>query len=293
MPNPAGLQPLPTVVIATRNRRERLLATLGRVCSLPDRPPIVVIDNASDDGTAAAVRGAYPNVLLIEAGPGIGAAARPLGVRAADTPLVAFSDDDSWWADDALAEAEALFDRYPRLGLIAARTLVGPENRPDPITPALRSSPLGTAPDLPGPSVLGFIACSAIVRRDAFLQVGGFSPVLFFLCEERLLAWDLAAAGWGLSYVEHLVAHHHPSTSRPHSDARRRRELRNDLLATWMRRRPRAVLSATSTLGRSAVGDPVARGALGEALVRLPAVLRNRRGLPSVVERQVSLLEQV
>jgi GT2 family glycosyltransferase len=255
--------------------------------------PIVVVDNGSTDSSPWRVQRDFPSVTVVRLRRNVGSPARNIGARVARTPYVAFSDDDSWWADDALAEAEALFDRYPRLGLIAARTLVGPENRPDPITPALRSSPLGTAPDLPGPSVLGFIACSAIVRRDAFLQVGGFSPVLFFLCEERLLAWDLAAAGWGLSYVEHLVAHHHPSTSRPHSDARRRRELRNDLLATWMRRRPRAVLSATSTLGRSAVGDPVARGALGEALVRLPAVLRNRRGLPSVVERQVSLLEQV
>jgi GT2 family glycosyltransferase len=282
-----------TVVIATRNRADDLARTLTNLQQARPDVPIVVVDNGSTDSSPWRVQRDFPSVTVVRLRRNVGSPARNIGARVARTPYVAFSDDDSWWADDALAEAEALFDRYPRLGLIAARTLVGPENRPDPITPALRSSPLGTAPDLPGPSVLGFIACSAIVRRDAFLQVGGFSPVLFFLCEERLLAWDLAAAGWGLSYVEHLVAHHHPSTSRPPSDARRRRELRNDLLATWMRRRPRAVLSATSTLGRSAVGDPVARGALGEALVRLPAVLRNRRGLPSAVERQVSLLEQV
>jgi GT2 family glycosyltransferase len=282
-----------TVVIATRNRADDLARTLTNLQLARQDVPIVVVDNGSTDSSPWRVQRDFPSVTVVRLRRNVGSPARNIGARVARTPYVAFSDDDSWWADDALAEAEALFDRYPRLGLIAARTLVGPENRPDPITPALQSSPLGTAPDLPGPSVLGFIACSAIVRREAFLQVGGFSPVLFFLCEERLLAWDLAAAGWGLSYVEHLVAHHHPSASRPPSDARRRRELRNDLLATWMRRRPRAVLSATSTLGRSAFGDPVARGALGEALVRLPAVLRNRRGLPSTLEHQVSLLEQV
>jgi hypothetical protein len=38
-------------------------------------------------------------------------------------------------------------------------------------------------------------ACAAVLRRDAFLQVGGFSPLLFVFGEETVLAYDLAAAG--------------------------------------------------------------------------------------------------
>jgi hypothetical protein len=51
-----------------------------------------------------------------------------------------------------------------------------------------RRSPLPRQPDLPGPPVLGFVACGAVVRRSAYLAVGGFSPVVFFLGEETLLA---------------------------------------------------------------------------------------------------------
>src|SRR3954468_11773631 len=138
------MQPLPTVVIATRNRRERLLATLGRLCSLPDRSTIVVIDNASDDGTAAAVSVAHPEVRLIEAGEGIGAAARTLGVRAADTPLVAFSDDDSWWAPGALRRAVDVFEAYPDLALIGARIIVEPRGALDPTCERMRDSPLSS-----------------------------------------------------------------------------------------------------------------------------------------------------
>src|SRR5688572_23074610 len=40
-----------TVVIATRNRRDSLATTLRHLRALPERPPVVVADNASTDGT--------------------------------------------------------------------------------------------------------------------------------------------------------------------------------------------------------------------------------------------------
>src|SRR5437763_13452319 len=48
--------PLPTIVLATRDRRRRVLATLTRLEELAERPRVVVVDNASTDGTASAIR---------------------------------------------------------------------------------------------------------------------------------------------------------------------------------------------------------------------------------------------
>ena len=55
----------------------------------------------------------------------------------------------------------------------------------------LRVVPNGVEPDLPGRSVLGFLACGAVVRRSAFVQAGGFDPVVHFGGEEERLALDL------------------------------------------------------------------------------------------------------
>ncbi|MFD0853569.1 glycosyltransferase family 2 protein, partial [Actinomadura adrarensis] len=44
-----------TVVVITRDRRETLLDTLGRLRELPGKPPVIVVDNASSDGTPEAV----------------------------------------------------------------------------------------------------------------------------------------------------------------------------------------------------------------------------------------------
>ncbi|KJK51793.1 hypothetical protein UK23_05645 [Lentzea aerocolonigenes] len=260
-----------TVVIATRNRSASLLRTLAHLSELA--VPVIVVDNASDDDSVALVRQRFPQVLTLESAVNLGAAGRNLGVRAARTPFVAFADDDSWWAPDALERAEPIFDEHPDLAVIAARTLVGPSEKPDPITPLLRDSPLGNG--VAGPAVLGFIACSAIVRRQAYLEVGGFSPVLFFRGEESLLSWDLAAAGWALCYVEDVVAHHHPAAERaPGGDLVERR---NAVLASWMRRPVRSALAAS-------LKDPRAFRA---ALPRLRAALRQRHELPEHLETQI------
>lgn len=260
-----------TVVIASQNRVSCLLRTLSHLSELA--VPVILVDNASTDDTVSRVRKEFPSVLVLESVLNLGAVARNLGVRAARTPFVAFADDDSWWAPDAFERAEAIFDDHPDLGLLAARTLVGPSEKPDPITPLMRNSPLGDG--VAGPAVLGFTACSAIVRREAFLEVGGFSPVLFCRGEETLLSWDLAAAGWALCYVEDVVAHHHPASERaPGGDLVERR---NAVLATWMRRPVGTALAAS-------LKDPRAFQA---ALPRLRQALRQRRALPEHLEAQI------
>jgi GT2 family glycosyltransferase len=276
-----------TVVIATRDRRPELLRTLDKLHQLPERPPVIVVDNASADGSAAAVREHFPAVTLRVLPGNAGAAARNAGVALAATPYVAFSDDDSWWEPGALTRAVAALDADPGLGLIAARTLIGPAREPDPVNALMDRSPLrdeGTA------EVLGFMACAGIVRKEAFLRVGGFNRLLFFIGEERLLSYDLAAAGWARRYLPDVVAVHQPSAARPASHLRRRAERRNLLLTAWLRRPVSVALAETLRLARGAARDRDDRAALAAAARRLPAALRSRRRLPPEVERKVRLL---
>jgi GT2 family glycosyltransferase len=283
-----------TVVVATRNRCAELTATLGALAALRPRPPIIVVDNGSTDRTAAAVRAAadrFGDIHLVRLRANQGACARNRGVTLARTPYVAFADDDSWWATDALSRAERIFDEHPRLGLLAAHTLVGPEEHADPVSARMAASPLGQEPNLPGPSVLGFLACGAIVRRQAFLDVGGFSRLLHFGGEEELLAWDLAAAGWQLCHVDSVRAHHHPSPVRDRPLWRDVRQLRNRTLTTWMRRPARVGVRAGMRLLRRAPRYPPAGLAAAGAVARLPAALAHRRRLPDDVERRIRTLD--
>ncbi|MEW9531081.1 glycosyltransferase family 2 protein [Microbispora sp. NPDC049125] len=278
----AARPPRVTVVVATRNRHSDLESSLPR-----HEGPVIVVDNGSADGSAAFVRDRFPHVRLVELGRNLGATARNVGARLATTPYVAFADDDSWWAPGALDRAAGVLDAHPRLALLAAHILVGPEERPDPICAAMARSPLKTEPDLPGPSVLGFLACGAVVRRDAYLAAGGFDDVVFFFGEEERLALDLASAGWGLSYVADVVAHHHPSAARV-SGRRRVLASRNRLL-TAVLRRPWPVVGRAALA--AARGGPPGWRALGEAVTRLPKALWRRRGLPPEVEAALRSLD--
>lgn len=277
------------VVVATRNRAHELLSTLAALQRLPERPRVVVVDNDSGDDTVSLVRKRHAAVELVELDRNLGAAARTMGARHVGEPYVAFSDDDSWWAPGSLARSVELFERHPRLAVVAARVLVGHEERLDPVCTAMAASPLPPAPDLPGPAVLGFVACGAVVRRSAFLAAGGFHPRFGVGGEEELLALDLAAGGWGLAYVEEVVAHHHPSPSRD-TAGRRRVQVRNGLWSAWLRRPPGGVARQTLSLLPAALGDPAARAGVLDAVRGLPWVLRERRPVPSELETALRAL---
>jgi GT2 family glycosyltransferase len=261
-----------TCVVASRNRRADLLASLPR-----HEAPVVLVDNGSTDGTVDAVRAAHPAVTVVPLDRNAGAVARTLGTARAGTPFVAFTDDDSWWAPGDLARAVEIMRAHPRLALLSARILVGTEEELDPVCTEMADSPLGTEPDLPGPSLLGFVACAALVRTEAFTAVGGFDPVVRFPGEEERLALDLAAAGWGLAYVEDVTVHHHPSTSRDPDAVRQAGIWRSRVLTALMRYPLRDLAGQLVRAVRA--GRPGRRGLAG-ALPRVPAALRRRRVLP-------------
>jgi N-acetylglucosaminyl-diphospho-decaprenol L-rhamnosyltransferase len=244
---------------------------------------VCVVDNASTDGTAAAVRRRHPDVQTIALARNAGAAARNIGVAALDTPLIAFNDDDSCWEPGALTRAAQTFARHPRLGLLAAHVLVGSDCRVDPTCTVMAASPLPRNGE-PGPAVLGFVACGAVVRRSAFAAVGGFEEHFGIGGEEQLLAVDLATAGWQLAYVPAVHTRHWPDPGP--REGRPVRELRNLFWAAWLRRPLGAALRQTVRH----LGTRTGWAALGAAVQGMPWVLRRRRVVPPAVERAIASL---
>jgi GT2 family glycosyltransferase len=275
-----------TAVVVTRNRAAHLLETLAHLDGVAGN--VIVVDNASTDGTSTHARRQYPAVRVVRLSENLGAAARTVGVREARTAFVAFSDDDSWWESGSLERGVAALRSDPRLGLVAARVLVGPLRRLDPASRVMQRSPLSPVSAVGGRRVLGFVACAAICRRDAFLACGGFHPRYGIGGEETLLALDLAANGYSCAYLDDVVAYHHPvraSNGRP--DARRlRTTARNDMWTSWLRLPLKVALARTARIAQGPQGP----SALFSALRGAGWVARERRRVDPQLVHDLELL---
>lgn len=280
-----------SVVVITHDRRTELLHTLARLRELPERPRVLVTDNASADGTAEAVQQRHPEVTLLRPGRNLGAVGRNLAVDQVTSPYVAFCDDDSWWEPGSLSAAADLLDAHPGLAAVTARIVVEPSGEEDPVVTELRDSPLDGPDWLPGPALGSFLAAATVLRTDAFRAAGGFSPRLWLGGEEELLATDLMTAGWWLAYAGELTVHHAPSVLRDPT-ARRVDGLRNTLWFSWLRRPAGAALRRTWYLARTVPHDAASARAFAAAARGLPWVLRERRVVPAAVERRLGLLER-
>ncbi len=277
------------VAVLTYNRRREVLDTVARIAAVVDEAAIVVVDNASSDGSAAALAAAFPRARVLRLACNIGAAARNAAAQCIAAPYVAFADDDTWWAPGALQRAADVLDAHPRLAAITARVLVEPDGREDPTCAAMAASPLPNRSGVPGWEILGVMAGACMMRRAAFLGVGGYEPRLFLGREEALLAIDLAAAGWTMAYVPSVTVHHRPSPRRD-PIARRRLLLRNALWCAWLRRAPRGAWRDTREALRAAAREPALWPAALAALGGLPWVLRDRRVAPPHVEATLEML---
>ena len=281
-----------SAVVITHNRCEELNRTLHRLAELPEKPTVVVVDDASADDTVAMGRSHHPEVRLLTPEENLGATGRDLGVEFVDTPYVAFCDDDTWYDPGALAHAADLLDAHPTVAVVTGSIMVEPAGRLDDTCVEMAASPLDRVPGIPGHLLLSFLAGVSIVRREAFLAAGGFSTRLWLGGEEELLASDIVRAGWHMSYVPEVVAHHHASRLRdPH--LRRRHGIRNTLWFTWLRRPMPSAAIRTARLVRRLPRDRITAAGIADAVRGLPWVLRERKPVPPDMEQGYRQLEDM
>ncbi len=151
-----------TVVIATHNRASQLrdcLASLARQ-SVRDRFDIVVVDNASEDSTAATIEAA-PGVRNVFVAAPNRAKARNAGIAVATGSILVFCDDDTIVPEGFVAAHLKAHERF-RHAVVSGPIINVSDER---LRPAPRSSNYSRA---------FFCTCNASVARADLLAAGGF-----------------------------------------------------------------------------------------------------------------------
>lgn len=264
-----------TVVVLTHNRCEELRRTLTHLKALPERPPIIVVDNNSVDNTANLVTTDFPEVMLISMQHNWGAAGRNFGVDFVNTLYVAFCDDDTWWDPRSLKIAVDLLDHHPEISVLNARILVGPENRLDPACASMEESPLGCLGNV-GPMLTGFMAGANVMRTSAYKEANGYWDAFFIGGEEALLAMDILDLGGKIVYAPELVVRHWPSIHRD-SELRKRLIARNAIWTCWLRLPWRLAWSQSREILQGITDRRLRRRALVDVLYGINKIVSNRR----------------
>jgi N-acetylglucosaminyl-diphospho-decaprenol L-rhamnosyltransferase len=228
-PATAAAAPEVSAVVVNHEAGEALLACVAslRAEGVAD---VIVVDNASSDGSPAALMSADGEVRLVQTGSNRGygtAANRGIALSASELVLVANTDvavhrgalavlADALDADPSLAIAgpqilEADGTRYPSarrfpsLVDAAGHALLGDLVPSNPFTRRYRMVDInGTAvTEVDWVSGACFLA-----RRRALEELGGFDEAYFMYAEDTDLCWRARRAGWGVAYVPGAVVTH-------------------------------------------------------------------------------------
>ncbi len=176
------------VVIPSRNGLPHLLTAIESALAQTLAPAeVIVVDDGSMDGTAAAVAARCAGdprapVRVLRGEFGGPAAARNAGWRAAAAPWIALLDADDEWLPGKLEQAAAVLGRAPRA------TWFFSDGTLRPVDGEVHESAFALCADVPDAYVGSPIAelfevnlvltSSVVVRRDALGRVGGFDETL-------------------------------------------------------------------------------------------------------------------
>jgi len=292
-------------VVVTWNGAHLLPACLDSLDAqtLRDRLQVLVVDNASTDGTDALLA-SRSGTAVVRAPRNLGfAGGVALGMSDVDAPYVLLLNNDATLAPDALELLLAELTAPGNERVAAATAKVVLRRRDDTGRTLVNSTgnqltPWGAGVDRDwlavegtqssAGDVFGFHGGAALLRTDAVRAVGGIDPWLFLYYEDTDLSWRLRAAGWTVRYVEGAVAEHaHAASSDPTSAIFRYHNTRNSLVvvtrhapvsmvARSVARQAAGTLRAAVRTGWSPTTRARARG-LGAWLLRLPRTLHERR----------------
>jgi N-acetylglucosaminyl-diphospho-decaprenol L-rhamnosyltransferase len=214
--NPDPWQRVTAVAVAYRSA-----AVIGPCLrSVARAKAAIVVDNASDDGSAQAARVALPTVVVLSnpVNQGFGRANNQAAALVG-TEFMLFINPDAELEHGAVESLIAAADRYPDAGLLAPGILTATGDRIATHNVGLfdQNRMVGTERILPEGDICTDFLSGALmlVRTTAFRAIGGFDPNIFLYYEDDDLCLRLRRAGYSLVQTPSAAARHMGGQSSP------------------------------------------------------------------------------
>lgn len=211
MNTPTDHTPTVAVIVVSYNTVDLITACLDAVAAQEGVDVhLLVVDNASADGSAAAVRRRHPGVTLIANTENVGfGRANNQALAGLTEDFIVFLNPDTRLAPDALKAMTDYMAGHPDVGLAGGR-LVNPDMTPQASVerryPGQRWTG-GRLSSMPG-DIAWVMGAFMMARRPVIEAVGGFDERFFLYGEDIDLCLCIRENGWAIGYADGAVAVH-------------------------------------------------------------------------------------
>jgi GT2 family glycosyltransferase len=220
-----------SAVVVNFNQEEMLSACVASLeaglAEVEGETEIVVVDNASEDGSVAMLGRRHPNVKVVENDSNLGfPAGVSIGVAAGGGEWVFLLNNDATVEPGCLTALIAAAEGRERVGSVAAQMLFADGSERvnsagfgiDRLGVAYerRLGEAAESPSTPPQDVFGASGGASLFRRAMLEEIGGFDDSFFVYLEDVDVAWRARRAGWTSLYAPAAVVHHHHSFTAGH-----------------------------------------------------------------------------
>jgi GT2 family glycosyltransferase len=195
-----GAMPLPsvTIVFLVHNRRDQLRTSLIAMTEGSDYPAslvdVIVVDNASDDGSAEMVEREFPGVRVVRRRSNCGVSGWNDGFRLARGDWVLALDDDCHLLPDGLGRAVGAGQEHSA-DLVSFK-VISTEDPGVIFTDNYRTG------------LFAFWGCAVLMRRAVVEELGGYDPEIFVWANELEFMLRFFDHGFRHLYLPEVVAQH-------------------------------------------------------------------------------------
>lgn len=192
---------LVSINILSFNRKDELRNTLQKVFEQDYKNiEVIVVDNASTDGTSDMAEKQYPKVKLIKLNKNIGISGWNKGFEIAKGEFVLALDDDSYPAPEAIEKAKIIFEENQSISIIAAKVI-------NTNLGIIETNSFNERPNF-------FVGCGAFIKRDVIEKIGGFNQLIFIYLHELDYCARCYDYGFEVRYVKDIIVYHNLSDER-------------------------------------------------------------------------------
>jgi GT2 family glycosyltransferase len=189
--------PSVTIVFLVHNRRDELRMSLRRMLDESDyagKVDVIVVDNASTDGSGEMVREEFPQVKVISHARNVGVSGWNAGFAAADGDWVLALDDDCYLPPDGLRKAVTAAEEYSA-DLVSFRVVS-------------TQDPTHFFDEEWWAGLFGFWGCAALVRTPVIQELEGYDPEIFLHSNETEFTIRLLDRRYRHLHFPDVVAEH-------------------------------------------------------------------------------------